>query len=437
MSSRKQQRREERKEERQAATATERAEPRQVIGRFIDAKKAETAKLVNEVNGHDQDLGKPGKPAIAVFCYEPPDSYIGLHVTNVVAALAGRGRKVHLFSRHPFVVSQPRVSVHAVGGSDEGDVVEQVQEFNRRAFNAFSQMMPVSEPAEVLCFEWTTAPVLSLQRGLRNQPGVLSLHSLERQRSDLSSDASRRIAEIEVEALQSARLFMNEPATAEVARQWVPSCVDRMSTSHGMFPLNRFDGELDPGAIKGRYQVGPVDPVLLYVGDLDERYGPDLMVKAMPAILRHHPQARLVIVGDGHLFWPLRVYARYLLLEHAVRLVGDVRERALDELIMASDVIVVPSRESTPWWPIQAGWAARKPVVATHEAARPLTEHEKDSVLIYPSENSVVWGVERVLYDAELRKSIGAAGRLKLEERFGWKALAEQLEEVLAASLAR
>jgi len=98
-------------------------------------------------------------------------------------------------------------------------------------------------------------------------------------------------------------------------------------------------------------------------------------------------------------------------------------------------MIVVPSRGSTPWWPIEAGWAARKPVVLTHEAARTLTEHEKDSVLVYPSENSIVWGVERVLYDQELAKTIGEAGRRKLEERFGWSALAEQLEEVLAGQL--
>jgi glycosyltransferase involved in cell wall biosynthesis len=100
-------------------------------------------------------------------------------------------------------------------------------------------------------------------------------------------------------------------------------------------------------------------------------------------------------------------------------------------------VVCVPSREATPWWPILAGWSARKPVVATHDAAKRLTEHEKDSVLIYPSENSVVWGVERVLYDSGLRKEIGEAGRRKVEARFGWDGVAEQVEELLLAAQAR
>ena len=76
------------------------------------------------------------------------------------------------------------------------------------------------------------------------------------------------------------------------------------------------------------------------------------------------------------------------------------------------------------------------PTPSVHPA-RTLLLHEQDSVLVYPSENSIVWGVERVLYDADLRKKIGEAGRQKLEARFGWNALAEQVDELLALSRTR
>ena len=91
--------------------------------------------------------------------------------------------------------------------------------------------------------------------------------------------------------------------------------------------------------------MGPVDPTILFIGDLSDQYGPDLLVKALPGILKNHKQARLVVVGDGPLYWPLRVFTRYLLLEHAVRLPGSVEGQALHELIQAADVVVVPSRE--------------------------------------------------------------------------------------------
>ncbi len=126
----------------------------------------------------------------------------------------------------------------------------------------------------------------------------------------------------------------------------------------------RFDA--DPGEVKGRFTIGPVDPTILYIGDLDERYGPNLLMKSMPAILKEHGQARCIFVGDGELLWPLRVFSRYLLLDHAVRISGHLADQELYELIHAADVIVVPSIDATPWWPIEAAWVAGRPVIATN-----------------------------------------------------------------------
>src|SRR5262249_56506784 len=123
---------------------------------------------------------------------------------------------------------------------------------------------------------------------------------------------------------------------------------------------------------------------------------------------------------------------RYLLLEHAVRLVGSVEGQGMYELIQAADVVVVPSREATPWWPIQAAWAARRPVVTTHNAAPGLVEHSQDALLVYPSENSLVWGVEQVLFQPEVARKLGRKGHEKLEQRFGRNGVAVQVEDALA-----
>src|SRR5262249_10327439 len=158
------------------------------------------------------------------------------------------------------------------------------------------------------------------------------------------------IEEIELAGLREAKtILIQEPATGEVAKYWVPECAHRIVNARVRFPAHQFETPVDPGEIKARYQVGPVDPTILFIGDLEERYGPDMLLKAMPALLKNNKQVRLIVVGDGSLFWPLRVYARYLLLENAVRLVGSVQGKAAHELIQAADVIAVPSREPTPW----------------------------------------------------------------------------------------
>jgi glycosyltransferase involved in cell wall biosynthesis len=378
------------------------------------------------------------RPVLAMFCYEDPSSAVGQYVGHLASALARRSVAVHLFSRTDFDLNTPEVTRHVLGeGEGEGELLDQVQEFTSRACNAFlRQFQGASIPITLFGQEWTAAGALSILRGIKNLPTLLSLQSLERQRSDMSSDVSREIDEIELKGLREAKVvYLHDPATGELARSCVPECAGRIEYARQPFPIEQFNSKLDPGEVKARYQVGPCDPTVLYIGDLDERYGPDLLVKAMPGILKNKGQVRLIVVGDGTLLWPLRVYARYLLLEHAVRLVGNVEGQALHELIQSADVIAVPSREATPWWPILAGWAARRPVVATHNAAVGLLEHEKDSVLFYPSENSCVWGIERVLFDPGLGQSIGQRGQQKLEERFGWNSVAVQVEELMGVPL--
>ena len=376
------------------------------------------------------------RPVLAVFCHENPDSVVGRFVTNLASTLVKREVEVHLFSCRDFALDEFGVACHALGECDGGDLIAQVQEFAGRACNAFLKLFPGSSGNVTLMgFEWSTIPALSLLHGLKNLNVILSLHSLETQRSDLTSELSQKIDEIERAGLVGAKaILVHNPATEAIARLSVPSCADRIAPLHEMFPAHLFEAKLDAGAVKARYQVGPLDPMILFVGDLSEKYGPDLLVKALPGVLRNHPQARLVVAGEGDLYWPLRVFTRYLLLEHAVRLPGSVEGEALRDLIQAADVIVVPSRESTPWWPIHAAWAARRPVVATHPAAPELLEHMGDGVLVYPSENSLVWGIERVLFDAELRSILADKGVAKLDERFGWGSVAAQVAELMGAA---
>jgi D-inositol-3-phosphate glycosyltransferase len=227
-------------------------------------------------------------------------------------------------------------------------------------------------------------------------------------------------------------VLVHQSATADAARLCVPECADRLVHAREAFPSHQFEVPLDPGQIKARVDVGPIDPMILFIGDLDDRHGPDVLMKSVPPVLKNHKQARFVFVGCGDLYWPLRVHARYLLLEHAVRLVGSVVDRALYDLIQAADVVVVPSRETTMWWPIQAAWAAGRPVVASQPLVQAMQlRHEQDCVGIYPHESSCTWGVERVLFDEDLRKTLGTTGRQTLANRFGWGSVAEQIEQLV------
>jgi glycosyltransferase involved in cell wall biosynthesis len=401
------------------------------LARAFRGTEAKTPEPVKPAEPVEKAPAAAPKRPLALFCYEGPETAVGGHVARLASAFARRGLAVHLFTRVPFP-NEAGVKVHATGGNNS-DLLAGVEEYTCRACAAYLQQFPAgAAPVPLVGHEWSSVPAVAALRQHTGGDLLLSLHSLERQRSDLTSDVSRRIEELELAGLPEARSVLVHNAEAnEILKYRAPDSLPRVVRGREPFPVAKFNAPIDRDAVKRRYQVGPVDPLILYVGDLDERHGADVLMKSVPAVLKNHPAAHFVFVGDGTLLWPLRVWARYLLLEHRVRFAGSVEGQAIYDLIQASDLVVVPSREPTEWWPFQAAWAARRPVVATHGLAGSVLEHERDGVLIYPHESSCVWGIERVLFDAGLRDTLARRGAEKLEARFGWNSLAEQVEELL------
>jgi glycosyltransferase involved in cell wall biosynthesis len=312
-----------------------------------------------------------------------------------------------------------------------------VRSFARRALKVLRTEFASGIPSNTVLMghEWASIPVVSEFAGL-NLRTIFSLHSLETQRSSMTSALSQEILKIEIAGLRAAStVLIQKDAAAAQAISALPECGAKLVYAHHPFSTRPIVADLDPGSIKAKYTIGPVDPTVLFIGDLDDRHGPDVLMKAVPQILKNNKQARFIFVGDGLLQWPLRVHARYLLLEHAVRIVGHVGGNDLFDLIQAADVIAVPSRSRTEEWPILAAWAAKRPVLSTQAMIGTLLKHEDNSVVAYANENSMVWGVERLLFDEGLRKKVAENGHRTLEARFGWNCAAEQLRGLLGTEV--
>ncbi|MBV8310196.1 MAG: hypothetical protein JO344_07415, partial [Planctomycetaceae bacterium] len=57
-------------------------------------------------------------------------------------------------------------------------------------------------------------------------------------------------------------------------------------------------------------------------------------------------------------------------------------------------------------------------------------------ILIYPTEASIVWGIERLLFDPDLSRAIARRGHEKLLQRFGENIVAEQIVSLMRVTSA-
>ena len=115
----------------------------------------------------------------------------------------------------------------------------------------------------------------------------------------------------------------------------VPECRIRC-----LLPVGR------PGVLPAPKQGAALEPaghsLVGFVGRLEESKGVDVLLRALPAVLRVRPDVRLVVVGTGPEEGRLRCLAEQLGIDAAVRFLGfrdDARA-----LLTRFDLLVVPSR---------------------------------------------------------------------------------------------
>ena len=174
---------------------------------------------------------------------------------------------------------------------------------------------------------------------------------------------------------------------------------------------------------------------LLFVGRLAAVKGVPILLRAMKAILGKHPDATLTLIGDGPDRADLEKTAQELGLKGAVRFVGYQSQSEVAAQLQASDILVLPSfAEGVPVVLMEA-MAARLPVVTTRIAGIPeLVEDNITGELVPPGDVvALEAAIVGLLDHPETQKSMGEAGRRKVEAEFTVRKEARWLDQILRA----
>jgi len=368
-----------------------------------------------------------------------PVGGVGVHVTELAAALERKGHEVHVFTRMGFGQGLydriEGVHYHRCPFDLNADFIEEVNNMCRSFVGHVYQTEDFIGPFDIIhAHDWLASNAMIWIKEGRGRKGILTIHSTEYGRCG-NSFCSGRSAAVREGERRGTYCADNVIAVSRALKEevmWMYEVPDwKVSVVYNGVAVHHFDGWIDPGQVRGGYHIGPMDPMVLFVGRMVEQKGPDLLIEAIPSILRYYPDTKFVLAGDGEMRPAVEHRAHELNVSHATRFVGFKKGWDLVDLYRACDVVCVPSRNEPFGIVVLEAWSAGKPVVVSnHGGPNEYVWHEVNGLKVYPNPDSVAWGLGTLFLNFERARWMGRNGRIAVEEAFNWDTVGDQVLSV-------
>jgi len=171
---------------------------------------------------------------------------------------------------------------------------------------------------------------------------------------------------------------------------------------------------------------------LLFVGRLVEKKGLDVLLKAMPQVIKVYPDAYLTIAGAGPMEGQLKNIVREKNLTGKVAFLGMRPQSELPLLYRRAAIAVFPfvvaesgDQEGLGLVVIEAMGCGCPVIASDLPAIHDSIIHEKNGLMVSAgSPESLALAITKLLSDAELRLQLSSRARNSVVDKFDWQQIA-------------
>jgi glycosyltransferase involved in cell wall biosynthesis len=256
-------------------------------------------------------------------------------------------------------------------------------------------------------------------------PYILTIHSTERGRGGSYEEICRREQHGMNEASQvivtSKRLMkevMSIYAIPAGKMQIVPNGITRGKIEKG----------INAARAKEKRGISRTMRTVLFCGRMAHQKGPDMLVEAIPIVVKKFKDTVFIFAGEGNLRTECTERAIKLGVAGNCRFLGYVAEPEKENLLNACDIVCVPSRNEPFGIIILEAWDACKPVVATKAVS--IIKNFEDGILAYVQPESLAWCINRLLENPEEMKKLAKAGNERVQTEFNWNTIAKTTDAI-------
>jgi len=189
-----------------------------------------------------------------------------------------------------------------------------------------------------------------------------------------------------------------------------------------------------------RARNGDSEQSVLFVGRLAKKKGVEYLIRGFPDVLARHPDARLLVVGDGPCRGELEALSSQLRLGDHIRFAGAQPPTALPRFYQSSRVFVLPSvvaasgdTDGLPVVLLEA-MAAGCPLVGTSVGGIPdVMVHGRTGLLVEPgAPAALAAAINQVLDSPAEANRMGAVAQRWVRRKLDWRQVARGYAGVLA-----
>jgi len=200
--------------------------------------------------------------------------------------------------------------------------------------------------------------------------------------------------------------------------------------------LDEFNDLPIKGEFKNKHSLNTSDRMILYLGRIHAIKGIDMLIRAFAKLLEQNDGITLVIVGpdDGYLF-TLKQLIDDLKIEKKIILAGPLYGKEKLEAYVDAEICILPSQSEGFPIGVLESCACGTPVIIT-EGCGITNVIDRNAGLVVPyDEDKMADAIALLLSDQQMRTRMGERGKLLIRERFNWKTIVDQLEDIYKGCL--
>lgn len=272
---------------------------------------------------------------------------------------------------------------------------------------------------------------------IKNTPLVISIHGILKKQSSFDQTLIKRATMnifkeyIYAKILERAKCIMVLSKQAVQESDYLSNFYKKISIVPNGVDLDKMHIDLSKSDCRKILSLPQQMPVVIYVGSIVERKGLHILVKAIPMILKNHPDALFILVGDGNYLDQIKKVSRQMNVEESIIFTGFVDENEKYVYYQAGDIFCLPSfSEGYPMVLLEASAFGLPLVVSDIGVHKAIVKDGYNGYIFTNGDsNDLAIKIIDLIDNRSLRSDIESNSRI-LAQTHSWDVIVKDIEEI-------